>query len=113
MNKKQHWVFLVVLFLLAVGGGLYSLGAPRSSSLESGQQAMTCDLGISSARQNRDGQRNRVADETMTVKDHQARLNEHRPSGPTPYGMVWIPGGEFWMGADEFPDAQPWHRVWV
>ncbi|MEX5214455.1 MAG: formylglycine-generating enzyme family protein [Nitrospiraceae bacterium] len=27
--------------------------------------------------------------------------------------MVWIPGGEFWMGADEFPDAQPWHRVWV
>lgn len=27
--------------------------------------------------------------------------------------MVWIPGGEFWMGADEFPDAQPWHRVSV
>jgi formylglycine-generating enzyme required for sulfatase activity len=25
--------------------------------------------------------------------------------------MVWIPGGEFWMGADDFPDAQPWHRV--
>jgi formylglycine-generating enzyme required for sulfatase activity len=27
--------------------------------------------------------------------------------------MVWIPGGEFWMGAEEFPDAQPWHRVLV
>jgi sulfatase modifying factor 1 len=27
--------------------------------------------------------------------------------------MMWIPGGEFWMGADEFPDAQPWHRVYV
>jgi formylglycine-generating enzyme required for sulfatase activity len=27
--------------------------------------------------------------------------------------MVWIPGGEFWMGADEFPDAQPWHRVYI
>jgi len=25
--------------------------------------------------------------------------------------MAWIPGGEFWMGADDFPDAQPWHRV--
>jgi formylglycine-generating enzyme required for sulfatase activity len=29
--------------------------------------------------------------------------------------MVWIPGGEFWMGSDEpaFPDARPWHRVSV
>jgi formylglycine-generating enzyme required for sulfatase activity len=27
--------------------------------------------------------------------------------------MVWIPAGEFWMGSDEFPDAQPVHRVYV
>jgi formylglycine-generating enzyme required for sulfatase activity len=29
--------------------------------------------------------------------------------------MVWIPGGEFWMGSDEssFRDALPWHRVAV
>jgi formylglycine-generating enzyme len=32
---------------------------------------------------------------------------------PVPEGMVWIPGGEFWMGSDDFPDAQPWHRVYV
>ena len=34
---------------------------------------------------------------------------------PAPAGMVWIPGGEFWMGSDEpqFPDARPWHRVYV
>ena len=30
-----------------------------------------------------------------------------------PTSMVWIPGGEFWMGADDFDDAQPWHRVYV
>src|SRR5262249_41854055 len=37
------------------------------------------------------------------------------PSGSTPAGMVWIPGGEFSMGSDEptFSDARPWHRVYV
>jgi formylglycine-generating enzyme required for sulfatase activity len=30
-----------------------------------------------------------------------------------PHGMVWIDGGEFSMGSDEFPDAQPIHRVAV
>jgi formylglycine-generating enzyme required for sulfatase activity len=29
--------------------------------------------------------------------------------------MVWIRGGEFWMGSDEpmFKDARPWHRVYL
>jgi formylglycine-generating enzyme required for sulfatase activity len=33
----------------------------------------------------------------------------------TPQDMVWIPGGEFWMGSDDpsFGDARPWHRVAV
>lgn len=37
------------------------------------------------------------------------------PASIPPEGMVWIPGGEFWMGSDEpgFTDARPWHRVYV
>jgi formylglycine-generating enzyme len=37
------------------------------------------------------------------------------PAKPWPDGMVWIPGGEFWMGSDEpdFGDARPWHRVYL
>jgi formylglycine-generating enzyme required for sulfatase activity len=34
---------------------------------------------------------------------------------PLHAGMVWIQGGEFWMGSDErnFPDAKPVHKVYV
>src|SRR5262245_59755662 len=32
---------------------------------------------------------------------------------PGTEGMVWIPGGKFWMGDEEFPDAHPVHQVRV
>ncbi|MBV8673190.1 MAG: SUMF1/EgtB/PvdO family nonheme iron enzyme, partial [Acidobacteriaceae bacterium] len=50
--------------------------------------------------------------------------NQTPSSGPAPEGMVWIPGGEFSMGANDPPDmddvgmratldARPIHRVYV
>jgi formylglycine-generating enzyme len=50
--------------------------------------------------------------------------NSGSPPGPTPTDMVWIPGGEFSMGAAESPDmnavgmqattdSRPIHRVYV
>jgi formylglycine-generating enzyme required for sulfatase activity len=41
------------------------------------------------------------------------RSNEGGPPGGAPEGMVWIPGGVFWMGSEEFDDAQPVHKVQV
>ncbi len=41
---------------------------------------------------------------------------QNKPSGETPLGMVWIPGGEFDMGTDTelgWPDEKPAHRVRV
>ena len=38
---------------------------------------------------------------------------ETAPKPPAPADMVWIPGGEFSMGSEHFPDAQPVHRVAV
>ncbi len=42
-------------------------------------------------------------------------LNPSTPPGPAPEGMVWIPGGEFYMGIDDegFQDAWYVHLVYV
>ena len=45
------------------------------------------------------------------LKDaHRQSASNHRTAQ-----TVWIAGGEFSMGSDDpqFPDARPWHRVWV
>src|SRR5262245_50428636 len=42
-----------------------------------------------------------------------AQINSRTPPGPAPEGMVWVPGGVFWMGSEEFADAKPVHRVYV
>src|SRR5215510_3599711 len=60
-----------------------------------------------------------TADFTPTVE------NRGTPPGPPPEGMVWIPGGEFSMGAQDphdprdtigmqaTQDSRPIHRVYV
>src|SRR2546425_357551 len=41
--------------------------------------------------------------------------NNTPPPGATPDGMVWIPGGTFWMGCDDcdMPDTRPVHLVTI
>jgi len=43
------------------------------------------------------------------------RLNASMPPGPAPEGMVWVPGGEFWMGSESGQDGdeKPVHKVYV
>src|SRR5262245_13538861 len=52
-----------------------------------------------------------------TLQSTSTQLNSSTPpTGPAPAGMVWIPGGEFFMGSDNpvlGSDARPVHRVYV
>jgi formylglycine-generating enzyme required for sulfatase activity len=78
---------------------------------------MTCDMGIAVAKADRNngsftGQPS-IAEASPVQPVRDSPSTKPKAPGPAPDGMVWIPGGEFWMGADDFPDAQPWHRVWV
>ena len=43
------------------------------------------------------------------------RINAANPPGPAPPGMVWVPGGTFWMGCSDcgMADAEPLHLVTV
>jgi formylglycine-generating enzyme required for sulfatase activity len=51
--------------------------------------------------------------QTPTVPPKERTLAQ--PHGAAPEGMVWIPGGTFWMGGEGIgmPDALPVHRVSV
>lgn len=69
-----------------------------------------CESGIGAARGYARGNATAAAGATWTV-----RINDSKPPGPAPPGMVWIPSGQFWMGVDDehMADAKPWHRVYV
>lgn len=47
-----------------------------------------------------------------TVKP-EAESPQTKPTGPAPDGMVWIPHGKFWMGAEDttMPDARPVREI--
>lgn len=104
-----------VVVICATAAGLWYAGRSRSP----GQvpAGMTCDMGISAAKAARKSAAvspQPILSETVGKMNGGLSLAASKPPpGPAPEEMVWVPGGEFWMGADDFPDAQPWHRVFV
>src|SRR5918992_2321294 len=52
---------------------------------------------------------------TTDARAAAARINTTPAPAPAPDGMVWVPGGTFWMGCDGcgMPDALPVHLVSV
>jgi formylglycine-generating enzyme len=55
------------------------------------------------------------ASTTPRTTSVEVRINDSPAPGPAPQGMVWVPGGTFWMGCEGcgMPDALPVHVVEV
>lgn len=56
-----------------------------------------------------------IAASAKAVSNSTSTISGQEPSATPSLAMVWIPGGEFWMGSDHpmFNDSRPWHRVYL
>lgn len=88
--------------ILAVLASLAGLAGCQSTT-QSAEKALASD---SAAHCVANGMPSRAAAVRQATSTEKSRSTDTS-------GMVWIPGGTFQMGADEFPDARPVHSVSV
>jgi sulfatase modifying factor 1 len=94
---------ILLLFMCICGIALNrSAGAQNAAAQTS--SPMQCDAGLSRHSLQAAASREEAVVALPVVSDdlHNA-----------PAGMVWIPGGRFWMGTNHMEDAQPVHQVEV
>ena len=92
LNRLSSVVTIVgavaVTLGLVLGASLYGdklFGGPRKLKLASGRE----------------------------IEFREPKLNPNKPPGDAPEGMVWVPGGEFYMGDEDIGDAEEVHLVYV
>jgi formylglycine-generating enzyme required for sulfatase activity len=119
MTRIPTRTFLVASVCLLGAGGFaryrhsqaaLPIVAEAPHALASGE---LCGSGISAAKPVR---KSSAPSTTETeASGVQSSIEGPAPGDGAPDGMVWIPGGEFWMGSDDphMHDAKPVHRVSV
>ncbi len=118
---KRLWVIgLVVLLAAATFVAIYKRSAPvQAVAPESASQTETKDASVADKKKDATS-----AHEMKKVVFEPTVPNTGSAPGKSPQGMVWIPGGEFSMGAADPPDmddvgmkatldSRPVHRVYV
>ena len=103
-NSSRVLVGRIILVLLCICGIAQNRSdGTRNAVPQSGEPAH-CDTGIS--------RHSLQAAALVDKTDFAAPAKSDAPHG-APDGMIWIPGGRFWMGTDHMEDAQPVHQVEV
>ena len=110
LTKRLKWIWAVRILLIALGiCGIAQNRArgnqsaiPQSAASQS-DSPMQCDSGLSRHSLHAAALTETLATESKPTPDRSA----------SPWGMVWIPSGRFWMGTNHMEDAQPVHQVEV
>ena len=118
-KNKWMWVLIGALIGAALSVGFnYRLHRVQAAAVSDAAGA-SCENGVGAAKAHTESAAGSVpANAPNTIADTTAwtpKINDSKPPGPAPDGMIWIPGGQFWMGTadDHMADARPWHRVYV
>src|SRR5271170_4265371 len=124
-NRKASRMSLLALLLLVIGGAtIWKLSSIQAASAARATSHSSTDPVPSPAGPTVSP--TAAAMPTTTPLFARTIPNKTVPSGKAPTGMVWIPGGEFSMGAQDPPDmehdkvgmqathdSRPIHRVYV
>src|ERR1700722_11660935 len=102
-TNRQWWTRTGRMVLLALGICGIAQNRARGSQGAIPESSPThCDTGVS-----------RHSLHAATLVETVSSASARAASQTAPNGMVWIPGGRFWMGTDHMEDAQPVHEVEV
>jgi sulfatase modifying factor 1 len=102
-TNRQSWTWAGRIFLIALGiCGIAQNRAKGSQGAIPQSSPAHCDAGVS-----------RHSLHAAALVETAASASEKADSHTAADGMVWIPGGRFWMGTDHMEDAQPVHQVEV
>jgi formylglycine-generating enzyme required for sulfatase activity len=118
---KSKWMWVLTGTVAGAGlTGVLSYRQYRAQVIElSEPSGAYCENGIGVAKAHAASALTRATSAASTSAITQSawipKINDSKSPGPAPAGMMWIPGGQFWMGTadDHMTDARPWHRVYV
>jgi formylglycine-generating enzyme required for sulfatase activity len=119
-TRMTKWAWVLTGTVLGAGlAGAWRYQQYRTSVAQAATAGEYCDSGIRAAKTGAALSLAGAVPPVSTPRPDQTgwipKLNDSRAPEPPRPGMIWIPGGQFWMGAQEehMADARPWHRVYV